>query len=79
MHNQLEGPATRKSNGAEVTHIVGREAADLARLREGDNGGIDESQAEICEAPVHLHFHRACELCVGSASSLSGLLGEPGG
>jgi len=60
MHHQLEATATRESNGGEVTHVAGREPADVDRFRQGDDGGIDEAQAKIREAPVHLH--RACEL-----------------
>jgi hypothetical protein len=60
MHHQLEGPAARESNGGEVTHVAGREPADVERLREGNDGGIDEAQVEVREAPVH--FHRAREL-----------------
>lgn len=63
MHDQFEPVASSESNGGEVTHVAGRESIDADRLGQRDDRGVDEAQAKIREASVHVH--RTRELAEG--------------
>ena len=54
-NHQLEGAAVTQSNGCEVTHVARGQTTDAERLGERYNRPIDEAQAKIREASVHLH------------------------
>lgn len=58
MNDQLERAAIAESNGCEVTHVACCQTTNAQRLGEGYDRTIDETDAKVCEASIHIHRTR---------------------
>ena len=58
MNDEVEGTTITESDGGEVAHVACCQTTNADRLGERDDGTIDETEAKICEASIHIHHTR---------------------